>query len=81
MKLYHLWFCPYCFLVRRKLRRLGVEYESVWVGFHPKRWAEVERLTGKQMVPVLVDGERAINESAVICEYLEENYGGGSDNQ
>jgi len=81
MKLYHLWLCPYCHRVRRKLRQFGVPYQRVWVGFHPKRWAEVERLTGKQMVPVLVDDGRAINESDVICEYLEKNYGGGSDNQ
>jgi glutathione S-transferase len=67
--------------VRRKLRQLGVPYQRVWVGFHPKRWADVERLTGKQMVPVLVDDGRAINESGMICEYLEKNYGGGSDNQ
>jgi len=81
MKLYHLWLCPYCHRVRRKLKLLGVGYERVWVGFHPARWAEVERLTGKQMVPVLVDGERAINESEVICEYLEKNYGRDSGKQ
>ncbi len=74
MKLYHLWTCPYCFRVRRKLKQLGVEYEGIWVGFHPRRWAEVEQLTGKAMVPVLVDGDKVINESAVICNYLENNY-------
>jgi glutathione S-transferase len=68
--------CPYCQRVRRKLKELGVECERVWVGFHPSRWAEVERLTGKAMVPVIVDGDRVINESAVICEYLEKEYGG-----
>ena len=75
MKLYNLWLCPYCHKVRRKLRRLGVRHEKVWVGFHPSRWEEVEKLTGKAMVPVLVDGDKVINESDVICEYLEENYG------
>ncbi|RJP75271.1 MAG: glutaredoxin [Candidatus Abyssobacteria bacterium SURF_17] len=74
MKLYHLWMCPYCHRVRKKLRQLGIKHERVWVGFHPDRWAEVEQLTGKAMVPVLVDGEKVINESAVICDYLEENY-------
>lgn len=78
MKLYHLWMCPYCFRVRRKLRRLGIAYEGIWVGFHPRRWAEVEKLTGKAMVPVLVDDDKIINESAVICDYLENNYPTGS---
>ena len=78
MKLYNLWLCPYCHKVRKKLRQLGVEYEKVWVGFHPRRWEEVEQLTGKTMVPVLVDGDKALNESEVICEYLAENYGGPS---
>jgi glutathione S-transferase len=77
MKLYNMWLCPYCRKVRKKLRRLGVEYQTVWVGFQPSKWAEVERLTGKTMVPVLVDGDTAINESEVICEYLEEKYGKG----
>ncbi len=75
MKLYHLWLCPYCRKVRRKLRHLDVACEKVWVGFHPSRWAEVERLTGKAMVPVLIDGEKVITESAVICEYLESGPG------
>lgn len=75
MRLYHLWMCPYCHLVRKKLRKLRVEHRKVWVGFHPRRWNEVERLTGKAMVPVLVDGGNVINESEVICRYLEEKYG------
>ncbi len=75
MKLYDMWLCPYCYRVRKKLRQLGIKYDRVWVGFHPRRWAEVEELTGKAMVPVLVDGDRVINESAVICEYLEAHYG------
>ena len=75
MKLYNMWLCPYCRRVRKKLGRLGVEHEKVWVGFHPSRWQEVEKLTGKAMVPVIVDGDKVINESEVICKYLEESYG------
>ncbi|UCD57510.1 MAG: glutathione S-transferase N-terminal domain-containing protein [Candidatus Hydrogenedentota bacterium] len=77
MKLYHLWMCPYCFRVRRTLKQLDIKCEKLWVGFHPGRWAEVERLTGKAMVPVLVDGDDVINESAVICDYLERKFRGG----
>jgi glutaredoxin 3 len=75
MKLYNLWLCPYCHRVRKKLKQLNIDHEKVWVGFHPSRWAEVEKLTGKAMVPVLVDGDKVINESAVICDYLEKTYG------
>jgi len=77
LKLYNMWLCPYCRKVRKKLRQLGIEHEKVWVGFHPGRLEEVEKLTGKAMVPVLVDGDKVINESDVICEYLENNYGKG----
>lgn len=77
MKLYNMWLCPYCRKVRVKLKRLGIEHEKVWVSFHPSRWTEVEKLTGKAMVPVIVDGDKVVNESEAICEYLEENYGKG----
>jgi glutathione S-transferase len=70
-----MWLCPYCHRVRKKLRQLDVKHKKIWVSFHPDRWVEVEKLTGKAMVPVLIDGDRVINESAVICDYLEENYG------
>ena len=78
MKLYNMWLCPYCRKVRKELRRLGVEHETVWVSFHPSRWREVEQLSGKSMVPLLVDGEKVINESEDICEYLRNNYGKAS---
>jgi glutathione S-transferase len=61
--------------VRKKLAQLEVKHDRIWVSFHPSRWREVERLTGKAMVPVIVDVDRVINESEVICKYLEENYG------
>ena len=73
--LYQTEWCPYCHRVRKKLKQLGVPHEQVWVGFHPRRWAEVEKLTGKAMVPVLVDGDEVITESAVICDYLDEKHG------
>lgn len=36
--------------------------------------SEVVRLTGKVMIPVLVDGERVLTDSPKILEYLDEKY-------
>ena len=39
---------------------------------------EFERLSPLRRIPVLIDGELVINDSTIICEYLDEAYGGPS---
>ncbi|NMZ59554.1 glutathione S-transferase family protein [Pseudomonas nitroreducens] len=55
------------------LEMKGVDYriDSV-VPFYGN--AEFERLSPLRQVPVLVDGELVLNDSSVICQYLEERY-------
>ena len=54
MKLYNMWLCPYCRKVRRKLAQLGVEYDKIWVSFHPNRWREVEELTRNNTGTIII---------------------------
>ncbi len=48
-------------------KRLTVE--SVVIDYGDRR--EVQRVSGQPLVPVLVDGERVVSDSARILEYLE----------
>jgi glutathione S-transferase len=64
--------------VRIALDEKGLDYELVSVpfsraGYTPKH-PKVLELNPKQQVPVLVDGDRAIYDSTIIFEYLEDRY-------
>lgn len=54
------------------LAHKGLETESVWV--EPGDRAEVVRVSGQPLVPVLVDRGRVVLDSTAILEYLEESY-------
>jgi glutathione S-transferase len=65
-------FSPYCWRARMALAHKGLEVETI-----PWRFTEkdaIARAGGKGRVPVLVDGERWIDESWTIAEYLEATY-------
>ena len=50
------------------------EYEVEWVDVDPEDRSEVVRVSGQELVPVLVEGERVLTDSPVILEYLEERF-------
>lgn len=68
--------CPYCVIVRRKLDKLGLEYNSIRVSRSRKNRTEIIELSGQSLVPIIVDDGKVVNDSAVIVRYLEEKYGG-----
>ena len=71
MTLYHTEWCPECALVREKLEDLGILYDNVIApDFRPMR-QEVYAVSGQQYVPVLVDGETVLTETADILAYLD----------
>jgi len=49
-------------------KRLDIE----WVDVDPADRTEVDRVSGQSLVPVLVDGDRVVNDSTEILRYLEE---------
>ncbi len=74
--LYERTDCPFCWKVRLALAELGVDYKSIASQLgdpHP----EVRRLSPVGTVPVLVDGDVVIWESAIILDYLDAAYGQG----
>jgi glutathione S-transferase len=70
-----LYRVPYSTNVERialALAHKGVEVEYVDVGYDDR--SEVVRISGQELVPVLVDGDRVVTDSPVILEYLEERF-------
>ncbi len=51
-------------------KRLAVE--SVWID--PTDRSEIVRVSGQDLVPVLVDGDRVVADSTAILEHLEERF-------
>ncbi len=54
------------------LAHKGLEVESVTIDYSDR--SAVEEVSGQPLVPVIVDGERVVADSARILEYLEERY-------
>jgi len=67
--------CPFCFKVRLALEASGAPYQILDYQQEPHK-SQWPTLTPGKTVPVLVDGEVVIHESAVMLEYLQERYGG-----
>lgn len=64
-------FSPYCWRTRMALAHKGLEVTSI-----PWRFTEKDAIARHQSdkVPVLLDGDRAINDSWTIATYLEDTY-------
>ncbi len=71
MKLYHTEWCPECEEVRQQLAAQGIVYEDEIVpDVRPFR-KSVYEASGQYYVPVLVDGETVLTETADIVHYLD----------
>src|SRR5687767_2370798 len=73
MQLYTTPLCPFSHRVRVILGEKGIRASHIDVDLRQKP-AELVALTPQGTVPTLKVGERALAESAVIAEYLEEAY-------
>ena len=74
IKLYQAEWCPFSHRIRAKLTELGIDYEAVNVSASAEKRTELKELTGNGAIPVLVDGEKVISDSAEMISYLEEKY-------
>jgi glutathione S-transferase len=65
-------FSPFCWRSRMALAHKGLDVETI-----PWRFTEKDKLPQPSAgrVPVIVDGERVVHDSAAIADYLEEQYG------
>jgi glutathione S-transferase len=73
IKLYSARGCPYALRSRFALREKGVPYEHVEIDLKNKP-ADFLTLSPYGKVPLLLDGEARIYESAIINEFLDEKY-------
>lgn len=76
LKLYDSPSSPFCRRVRIALAEKGLAYEKIPVDLGKKenRSAEYLKMNPYGKVPVLVDGDVIVYESAIINEYLDEQY-------
>ena len=72
LRLYRFPFSTNVERVALALAHKGLEVESVWVD--PADRSEVVRISGQELVPVLVDGDRVIADSTAILEHLEDRF-------
>ena len=72
LRLYRFPFSTNVERVALALAHKGLEVESVWVD--PADRSEVVRISGQELVPVLVDGDRVVADSTAILEHLEERF-------
>jgi glutathione S-transferase len=70
LRLYRFPFSTNVERVALALAHKGLEAESVWVD--PNDRSEVVRVSGQELVPVLVDGDHVVADSTAILEYLDE---------
>jgi glutathione S-transferase len=64
-------FSPFCWRIRMALAHKGLDARSI-----PWRFTEKDAINKHKSdkVPVLLDGERAVNDSWAIANYLEDTY-------
>jgi glutathione S-transferase len=64
-------FSPFCWRIRMALAHKGLDATSI-----PWRFTEKDAINKHKSdkVPVLLDGERAVNDSWAIANYLEDTY-------
>jgi glutathione S-transferase len=72
LRLYRFPFSTNVERVALALAHKGIDVESVWVD--PADRSEVEQVSGQELVPVLVDGDRVVSDSTAILEHLEERF-------
>lgn len=72
LRLYRFRFSTNVERVALALAHKGIDVESVWVD--PADRSEVVRVSGQELVPVLVDGDHVIPDSTAILEHLEKRF-------
>ena len=65
-------YCPFCWRTLMSMKHKGFDqFERIPVGYRDKTPIA---FTSQGLTPVLVDGDRWINDSWEIADYLEESY-------
>jgi len=73
IRLYSTYYCPYALRTRMVLEEKRLPYERIEIDLKDKP-ADFHKVSPYGKVPVLVEGETRVYESAIINEYLDEKY-------
>lgn len=67
----HKRFSPYCWCIKMVIKHKRLELTTI-----PWRFTEKEEIafSGQTLVPVIQDGDRVVNDTWKIAEYLEQTY-------
>jgi len=74
IKLYNIDGCGYCGMVRKVLEELKIEYDKIDVPWSQFQRKEVYQVSGQYTVPVLVDGEKILDDEYEVIHYLKQAY-------
>jgi len=58
--IYTMWFCPYCMMAKRLLKKKGVSYKEISVSLRKNVWAEMEKLSGRNTVPQIFINDESV---------------------
>jgi glutaredoxin len=50
--------CPYCEAAKRDMSRRNIRFEEIDLAERPEAKEKVVKLSGKRLVPVIVDGDK-----------------------
>ncbi|MEE9258142.1 MAG: glutathione S-transferase N-terminal domain-containing protein [Nitrospinaceae bacterium] len=74
IRLYNIDGCGYCAMVRSVLDKLKLDYDKIDVPWPFPERKEVFEVSGQYTVPVLVDGDRVLDDEYEIIDYLKQTY-------
>jgi len=66
------WFSPFSLRVQMALNLKGLDYEVVEETFNPKSELLIKSNPVRKKIPVLLHADKAICESAIIVQYIDE---------
>lgn len=74
IELYETAYCPFCYMVKKHLEKLNLDYTTILVPSPHHQRQIVQDISGQSLVPVIVDGDEVISDSRRIINYLSEKY-------
>ena len=60
IKIYLTQSCPFCNMAKRLLDSKGAAYETIDIGNDAQKWADLEKLSGRNTVPQIYIGSHHV---------------------